>query len=422
MEIGLDIMDEEINNSPILIVDDDAALLQALPQVVDLRMKNVQVETTDSAQHALERVKEFDFDAIISDIKMPGMDGIELLSHIRELRPDTPVLLITGHGDHGLAIQAIRGGAYDYILKPIDRDAFVNALQRAIQTRQLRRKVTEQQLALSLHARSLERLVEKRTSELVTANATKDKFLDIVSQELKSPLSNLKGMTQLMLHQLERGDATAAVHQALVDMERSITRTEVLVQDLLDTSLMETNLFVLHRERYNLVDLCRELLDAYTTRAVLSLNCELLGDPIVVEIDKDRFSQVLINLLSNARKFSKKGSPITITLQQSGYEVIVSVQDTGIGIPEEYLPNIFEQFFRVPDVKIQSGNRPGLGLGLFIARKIVERHGGHIEVQTVLGQGSVFSVVLPVYVDPTVINQSDPPPSLHTQAVWTITH
>ncbi|GER91740.1 hypothetical protein KDW_59020 [Dictyobacter vulcani] len=92
------------------------------------------------------------------------------------------MLLITGHGDHGLAIRAIRGGAYDYILKPIDRDAFVNALQRAIQTRQLSRKVMEQQLALALHAKSLERLVEKRTKELVAANATKDKFLDIVSR------------------------------------------------------------------------------------------------------------------------------------------------------------------------------------------------------------------------------------------------
>ncbi|GCE16269.1 hybrid sensor histidine kinase/response regulator [Dictyobacter kobayashii] len=415
-------MDEEINNSPILIVDDDTALLQALPQVVDLRMKNVQVETTDSAQHALERIKEYDFDAIISDVKMPGIDGIELLSHIRELRPDTPVLLITGHGDHGLAIQAIRGGAYDYILKPIDRDSFINALQRAIQTRHLRRKVTEQQLALALHAKSLERLVEKRTSELVAANATKDKFLDIVSQELKSPLSNLKGMTQLMRHQLERGDATTAVHQGLVDMERSITRTEVLVQDLLDTSLMETNLFVLKRQRYNLVDLCRQLLDEYTSRAVLSLNCELLGDPIEAEVDRDRFSQVLINLLSNARKFSKKGTAITITVQQSGYEVIVSIHDMGIGIPEEELPHIFEQFYRVPGVEIQSGTRTGLGLGLFIARKIVERHGGHIEVQTVLGQGSVFSVVLPVYVDPANTQQAEPPASLHTQAVWTITH
>ncbi|GCE28614.1 hybrid sensor histidine kinase/response regulator [Dictyobacter alpinus] len=415
-------MDEEINNSPILIVDDDAALLQALPQVVDLRMKNVQVETTDSAQQALELIKENDYDAIVSDVKMPGMDGIELLSHIRELRPDTPVVLITGHGDHGLAIKAIRGGAYDYILKPIDRDAFVNALQRAMQTRQLRRKVMEQQLALALHARSLERLVEKRTSELVAANATKDKFLDIVSQELKSPLSNLKGMTQHMRNQLERGDATTAVQQGLSDMERSITRTEVLVQDLLDTSLMETNLFALKRQRTDLVELCRKLLNDYTTRAVLSLNCELQGDPIEVEVDRDRFSQVLINLLSNARKFSKRGTAITITVQQSGYEVIISIQDMGIGIPEDALPHIFEQFYRVPGVEVQSGSRTGLGLGLFLARKIVERHGGHMEVQTVLGQGSVFSIVLPIYVDPDATKQPEVPPTLHTQAVWTITH
>lgn len=415
-------MDEEINNAPILIVDDDVALLQALPQVVDLRMKDVQVETADSAQQALALIKENDYDAIISDVKMPGMDGIELLAQIREVRPDTPVVLITGHGDHGLAIQAIRGGAYDYILKPIDRDAFISALKRAMQTRQLRRKVTEQQLALALHAKSLERLVEKRTSELVSANATKDKFIDIVSQELKSPLENLKGMTQLMRHQLERGDVTNTVHQGLVDMERSITRTEYMVQDLLDTSLIETNLFVLKRSNQDLLKLCRELFDEYTTRSVLSLKCDFLGDPLEVEVDRDRFSQVIINLLSNARKFSKRGTDITITLQQSGYEAILSVQDTGIGIPEEELPHIFEQFYRVPGVEIQTGSRTGLGLGLYIARKIVERHGGHIEVQTLQGQGSVFSVILPIVVDPTEETSPEIPATAQTHAVWTITH
>ena len=350
-------MNEERYNSPILLVDDDIALLQALPQVVDLRMKNVHVETCASALDALELIKEHDYDAIVSDIKMPEMDGIELLSHVREIHPDTPVLLITGHGDHGLAIQAIRGGAYDYILKPIDRDAFVAALKRAIQNRQLRRKVVEQQFALSLHAQSLERIVEKRTCDLAAANATKDKFLTIVSHELQSPLTNLKAMTQVMRRQLEKGNATDIVHQGLVDMERSITRTEVLVQDLLDISLMETNL-------------CRNLLNDYTRHSALQINDELLGDPIEVEIDGERFSQVLINLLSNARKYSAKGTPITITLQQSGYEVMLSVHDTGVGIPEEELPHIFEQFYRVPGIEVQTGTRNGLGLGLYIARKI----------------------------------------------------
>lgn len=414
-------MNEEHYNSPILLVDDDTALLQALPQMVDLRMKNVYVKTCDSAVHALELIKEYDYDAIVSDVKMPEMDGIELLSHVRELRPDTPVILITGHGDHELAIQAIRGGAYDYILKPIDRDTFAATLKRAIQTRQLRRKVVEQQLALSLHSKSLERLVEKRTSELVSANATKDKFLSIVSHELKSPLSNLKGMTQLMLRQLEKGDERTLVHQGLVDMERSITRTEVLVQNLLDISLMETNLFVLNRRPCDLVELCRNLLNDYPQHSALQLDCELLGDPIKVEVDCERITQVLINLLSNARKYSAKGSPITIQLQQSGYEVILSVRDMGVGIPQEELPYIFEQFYRVPSIEVQTGTRNGLGLGLYIARKIVERHSGHIEVQSAPDQGSIFSVILPCYVDPTQQDEPDIQPTTQTQAIWTIT-
>jgi Signal transduction histidine kinase len=415
-------MDEEKYNSPILIVDDDAALLQALPQVIDLRMKNVYVETCDSADHALELIKEHDYDAVISDVKMPGMDGIELLSHVHEIRPDTPVLLITGHGDHNLAIQALRGGAYDYILKPIDRDAFVAALQRAIQTRQLRRKVIEQQLALSLHAKSLERLIEKRTRELATANATKDKFITIISHELKSPLTNLKGMTQIMRHQLEKDEAINTVRQGLIDLERSIARTEVFVQDLLDTSLMETNLFELKRRQCDLVELCRNLLQDYTRHSTLQLTCELLGDPIIVDIDCERISQVLINLLSNARKYSVTGTPITITLQQSGYEVTLSVHDVGIGIPANELPHIFEQFYRVPGIEIQTGNRSGLGLGLFIARKIVERHGGHIEVQSTPGQGSNFSIILQRYVNPAYPDATKILPTPHTQAIWTIIH
>ena len=132
--------------------------------------------------------------------------------------------------------------------------------------------------------------------------------------------------------------------------------------------------------------------------------------------------QVIINLLSNARKFSKRGTDIAITLQQSGYEAILSVQDTGIGIPEEELPHIFEQFYRVPGVEIQTGSRTGLGLGLYIARKIVERHGGHIEVQTLQGQGSVFSVILPIVVDPTEETSPEIPATAQTHAAWTITH
>jgi len=411
-----------MDKAHILIVDDDTALLEALPQALYLRLEKVKVDTCDSAQAAIEQIGEYEYAAIVSDIKMPGMDGLALLAKIQELRPDTPTLLITGHGEHDLAVQALRGGAYDFIQKPIDRDYLVAALQRAIQTYQLRRKVKVQQLALELHARSLERMVQQRTKELVEANAAKDKFLSIVSHELKTPLTSLKGMTQLFRRQVERADAAQIVSMGLADMERSIRRMEVLVNDLLDSSLIETNMFVLHRKRCDLVELCRHLIDEYTAGYGPALTFEVPGEPIEVEIDADRISQVILNLLSNARKYSPKGSPITITLQQAGYEATASVRDMGVGIPPETLPNIFEQFYRVPGVEVQDGPHTGLGLGLYISRKIVERHGGHIDVQSVPGQGSTFSIVLPMFVDPTAENTDAAQLAPHTQAVWTIAH
>ena len=143
-------------NARILLVDDDAALLDALPEALRLRMNGIQIDTADSGLGALERIKDIDYDAIVSDIKMPGLDGLALLHEIREVRPRTPTLMITGHGERDLAVQALRGGAYDFVQKPIDRDYFVASLERAIQLRRLDRQVESQRVALERHARVLE--------------------------------------------------------------------------------------------------------------------------------------------------------------------------------------------------------------------------------------------------------------------------
>lgn len=412
-----------MSNAPqILIVDDDTALLQALPRMISLRIVGVGVDTSESAQAALEQIQEHDYDVIVSDIKMPGMDGLELLAKIQELRPDTPTLLITGHGEHNLAIRALRGGAYDYIQKPIDRDDFVASLHRAIQTRQLRRQVKDLLLALELHALSLERLVQQRTGELIKANDTKDKFLSMASNELKTPLNGLKSMVQLLQRQIERPDMAEVVGIGLVDIERSIGRMETLVEDLLDVSSLETNLFVLHRKRCDLVELCRHLMDEVTTGAGPIRTFEAVDEPLEAEVDANRISQVLLNLLSNARKYSPKGSPITVSLQQVGFETIISVRDMGVGIPSEMHSQIFEQYYRVPGIEVQNGASEGLGLGLYISRKIVERHGGHIDVESSPGQGSVFSIVLPVFIDPATDSMDAARLTRHTQAAWTIIH
>jgi signal transduction histidine kinase len=385
-----------MNTAQILLVDDDPMLLQALPPVISLRMSGVEVVTADTAHVALAMIQQQEYDTVVSDIKMPGMDGLDLLAQIQAHAPETPVLLITGHGEHDLAMRALRGGAYDYLQKPIDRDDFLASLQRALHTRQLRRQIAEQQSALERSALSLVPLVEQRTRELVAANAAKDRVLRMVTHELTPPLTSLKGMTQLVDRQVQRGDGVEQVRKTLQDIGDSHHRLEVLVQDLQDTALIQAHRFVVHCIGCDLIALCQHVLHEYTAGGGTAPVFEVRTDQLEAEVDRERMSQVLLNLLSNARKYSPQEAPITVTLQQREAEAIISVRDQGVGIPAEELPHIYEPFYRVPGIRVQEGSSAGLGVGLSIAHTIVEQHGGRLEVQSHPGQGSTFSVVLPL--------------------------
>jgi DNA-binding NtrC family response regulator len=155
-----------VSRSAVLIVDDDPALLEALPETLRLRLNGVDVETVDSAAAALDRIAHRDYEAIVTDIKMPGMDGLQLLAEIKLRRPDIPTLMMTGHGETDLVVNALRGGACDFIRKPIDREYFVASLRRAMQMREVSRRAKEEQLALERHIRELEAQVEDSTLRL----------------------------------------------------------------------------------------------------------------------------------------------------------------------------------------------------------------------------------------------------------------
>jgi signal transduction histidine kinase len=333
-----------LNTPRILLVDDDLALLQALPHMVSLRLHGVVVDTSDTAPGALEQIQAHDYDAIVSDIKMPGMDGLELLAKIQELRPEVPTLLITGHADQLLILQALRAGAYDFIQKPIDRVYLVASLHRAIQTRRLRRRVQEQQRALEQHAHYLEHLVEKRTRELLAASEA----------------------------------------------------MEMLVRDVLDISLIESDRLFLHRTRCDLVEVCQQVLKAYTVGAGLALSFTSSEESLEVEVDRERISQVLINLLFTARKCSPRGSPITVRLQQVEDEAVIIVMDAGESMPEEKIAEPFAQFFSRLQAADQTGAPAQSSLGLYLTQKIVEHHGGRVEGQNETGTRCAFSVILPL--------------------------
>lgn len=386
----------------LLVVDDDPALLQALPHMLRLRLQNLHVDTAESAQLALELARVQSYDVIVSDIKMPGMDGFDLLAALQDLRPETPVLLITGHGEHDLAIRALRGGAYDYILKPIDRDDFAAAVRRAIDTAQLRQQVKHQQQELEQYAASLEQQVYQRTEELQQANValasvneSREQMLRMVVHEMAGPLTSVKGLMQLLKRQAQRGESGERFVQNFDTVEGAIKRMERLIADLHDAAHIQMQQFHVQREQTDLVALCQQAIDEFACeRVVPSASTE---GQCMAMVDAQRLSQVLLNLLNNARKYSPVEKPITLTFQAREQEICIAVQDEGTGIAPDALQHIFEQFYRVGGVGGQHGSVKGLGLGLYIARAIAEEHGGRLEVQSRQGQGSTFSVILPKF-------------------------
>jgi signal transduction histidine kinase len=415
----------------VLLVDDDPAFLQALPQLFALRLRSVQLDLADSVRAAQEQMQQYAYDAIVSDIRMPGDDGFALLAWAQQQQPDVPVLLITGHGDHQLAIRALRAGAYDYILKPVDRDDLVATLYRALQTRQLRQSVHAQQLALEQHASSLAQQVDERTQDLMRSNAelsaandAKELMLRMVSHELAGPITSLKGMQQLTSRQLQRGTPRDQIEQAFQLMARSLARIERLTQDLHDAAHIQTQRFLVKRTPCGLEELCQQVLSEFTNGAAPTPSRQGASgaNPISAEVDPQRISQVLLNLLSNARKYSPANTPIIVQLQQQASSVAIKVCDQGIGIPSNALNRIYDQFYQVPESEVQNGPANGLGLGLYIANAIVEQHNGQLQVESIVNQGTTFTLVLPTSAESSLTVDEQPSTTPPTSCLtWTFT-
>lgn len=223
----------------------------------------------------------------------------------------------------------------------------------------------------------------------------KDEFLGIASHELKTPLTSLKILAQLLARKMEASGELRELEQAQ-RMQVAITRMERLIRDLLDVTLIQEGKLALHEELTDLGEICA---DAVREQAVLSQRAVQFHPPaagsLLIYADRERIYQVISNLLSNALKYSPATAPVVVQTRATQRECIVSVHDHGAGVPPEAVEHIFDRFYRVPGMQVQSGSGVGLGLGLHITKDIVSRHGGRIWVESKLGHGSVFSVALP---------------------------
>jgi signal transduction histidine kinase len=347
--------------------------------------------------------------------------GLEFLSRLREggqappapvipLVPLVPVIVLTGQGSESVAVEAMKGGAQDYLLKgTISRQSLQRAVSNAIEKVALQRAVEERTAELGRANEALqgmygdlELLVRQRTAELSRAkqqaeeaNRMKDEFLATLSHELRTPLNAMLGWAQVL--RMGKLDETASA-RALATIERNARAQAQLIADLLDVSRIITGKLRLDFQPVELPRIIEAVLDSVRPAAdAKEIRLGVALDPLASPVlgDADRLQQVIWNLLSNAIKFTPREGAVEIRLRQTGASVEVAVSDNGAGIRPDFLPYVFDRFRQAESTITRSHG--GLGLGLSIVRHLVELHGGTVEVRSDgEGQGAVFTVLLPV--------------------------
>jgi len=233
------------------------------------------------------------------------------------------------------------------------------------------------------------RLFEERGE----AVALRDEFLSVAAHELKTPLTSLRGFAQLLIMQMEEGQAPDArrLHKALDTIERQSEKLSVLVSQLLDVSRLQAGRLVLERKRTDVAALARHVLEAAAPRTRGHL-LELRGaESVTGHVDPIRLEQVITNLVDNAIKYSPAGGPVRVTIAPSGASIRITVTDKGLGIPPEHRDRIFDRFHQA-HVERRLG---GMGLGLYISREIVELHGGTLTCEESTEAGTRMAVTVP---------------------------
>lgn len=359
----------------ILILEDNPADARlAFLKLEDAGLK-VDGEVACNSSEFLERIRSNVYDAILCDYRLPGWSGLDALRSVRASDTVTPFIFVSGTLGEELAVECIKEGATDYVLKG-NLERLPVAVRRAL----------------------LDRKLQEKNVELVNTNQAKDRFLSMMSHELRTPLTAIIGFTGTLLMRLA-GPLTSDQEKQLRIIQTSARHLFSLISDILDLAKIESGKVQLRLEPLPYASILEEVAETLRPQVeVKGLKFELLlpaGDAVVLA-DRRALIQILTNLMSNAIKFTEKGW-IRLEANQKfdngAKRVEISVIDTGIGIRSDDQAKLFQEFSRVEG---EGTRRPdGAGLGLYLCKRLADLLGGRILLESEYGKGSRFTLVLP---------------------------
>jgi signal transduction histidine kinase len=382
----------------LLIVDDERMILELTSMVLSSRGFDVSV--VDNASESYELIEREQPALVLLDYMMPKVNGLDALKEIRTRFPETYVIMFTGKGSEEVAVELMKAGASDYILKPFSNAKLVERIENVLRIRsiELRNKelVLEQERLLEeieRWNRELEERVEYKTAELERAHheiLLTEKLAALghlsagMAHEIRNPLNSISLFAQVMRSGLDNEPEMLSYAEKIIS---EVERIDAILVKLLSTSKRSPfQLRTIHID-----DVIERSLQPFMEQIQAQkvvLQKKLLKQTPSILADADELGQVFSNLFSNALFEMKQGGTLSVTLTHDDKEVLVTVSDTGGGIPEDHLTEIFDPFFTTKE--------RGTGFGLSVVLRIVKTYAGRINVESEEGRGTTFQIWLPL--------------------------
>jgi len=370
------------NKNAILIIEDDSAMSGFLAR--SLESRGFETTAAGSAEEFLSKVLLEPFELALIDINLPGMDGITLTRKMKAMDCSCDIIIMTGDPNLENAIGAIKAGAYDYLIKPFSDEMLQVTVERCLQKRKLSSELT--------NTKAAKEEILAAYSQLQVIEKMKDAFLSVVGHELKTPLTKILGGIELI-----KDSGTAGASEDIVNtVQTSAMRLYEIIEDILAYTASKQAACPEQLTAADPIDLINKAVEelgpvfkergasplTFFPKTALTINCE-----------PEKLTLAIKHLIRNAITFGKPGGAVKIALAEDAGEIRLSVEDTGIGIPEEKLNAIYDPFYQVADYMTRKSG--GLGLGLALVKQITQAYKGKIKVKSAPDKGTTFTLIFP---------------------------